>query len=150
MSEFLPVRISREPCRLAGQSAQWRSVDGLFFRRNPRKRPGLSWAAIFVSLSGTTDSTPLIVVLIRLLGAVVQSFLTLPKRSHKNRSFPHGLNASGAPAARFDRRALGRVESIGRHSALTFRGTWRQTKPGDRFDKRRLLRMNQRQVGAGR
>ena len=78
--------------------------------------------------------------------AIVLDFWTLPKLSAMDRLFLHRLDghSQGQAGASDFGSALAIAEpSLNRHDR-NFRGIWAQSKPGIRFERKRLMRMNHR------
>ena len=80
MNKCLAVHVPEEPGKRAAPNAQGRTEVRLAFRRTAQNISRLSQGFFLLGLSGTTESTPLVLMVFRLLGAVTQLFRALPKR----------------------------------------------------------------------
>ncbi len=119
--------------------------------RTYRSVSRLSLGLFLLGLFGTTESTPLTMLVFRLLGAVVQSFQALAKRLAKDQLFLHKSDGHPQGQAETSDRggALAMTEPSSNRPGSNFRGIWVQGKPGARFQKKRLMRMNHRLPHAG-
>src|ERR1035437_7841358 len=81
MNKCLTVHVPHGADKRAAPGAQRRAGVRLAFSQAAQNISRLSLGTFLAGLSGTTESTPLILMLFRVLSAVVQRFRASPKRS---------------------------------------------------------------------
>jgi hypothetical protein len=84
MNKCLTVHVLQGAGKRAAPSTQGRTEVRLAFRRAAQNISRLSLGVFLSGLSGTTESTPLILTVFRLLGADVQWFRASPKPSARD------------------------------------------------------------------
>ena len=146
MNKCLTVHVPPGADKRAAPGAQRRAGVRLAFSQAAQNISRLSLGTFLAGLSGTTESTPLILMLFRVLGAVVQRFRASPKRSAGDQlllargdSHSHKVARASDP-----RSALVTTEPGPDRRRRSFRGAWAQSKSDTRFERRRLMRMTHR------
>jgi hypothetical protein len=144
MNQCLTVHVPQGAGKRAAPIAQWRTEVRLAFRRAAQNISRL-WLGVFLSgLSDTTESTPLILTLFRVLSAVARRFCASPNRSASDQLLLAKVDSHShkvAGASDFGRGLVAAELGRNRHRR-SFRGAWAQTKSGARFEIQRLMRMN--------
>ena len=146
MNKCLTVHVPPAADKRAAPGAQRRAGVRLAFGQTAQNISRLSLGTFLAGLSGTTESTPLILMLFRVLSAVVQRFRASPKRSAGDQlllargdSHSHKVARASDP-----RSALVTTEPGPDRRRRSLRGAWAQSKSDTRFERRRLMRMTHR------
>jgi hypothetical protein len=146
MNKCLTVHVPPAADKRAAPGAQRRAGVRLAFGQTAQNISRLSLGTFLAGLSGTTESTPLILMLFRVLSAVVQRFRASPKRSAGDQLLLARGDSHSHKVARANdpRSALVTTEPGPDRRRRSLRGAWAQSKSDTRFERRRLMRMTHR------
>jgi|ERR1035437_2507782 hypothetical protein len=144
MNKCLTVHVPQGAGKRAAPSTQERTESRLAFGRAAQIISRASLGVFLSGLSGTTESTPLVLAAFRLLSAVVQWLRASPSRSARDqltlaKADGHAYEVAGVSDLG---RGLVQAEPVRNHQQKTFRGAWTHTESGARFERRRLMRMH--------
>ena len=96
-----------------------------------------------LGISGTTESTPLPSILLRLLFSVGLLFRPAPKNVLK-RGCQGKVNSPPLTASAADDMTVSHPQRVSGTRGGSFRGVWTSPRTGARFERKRLMRMNHR------